>query len=384
MARLCAALAGALLRAADPAARAGRAIRARLGVDLVAQGLAAHGRGNADAAVALLREAFEAEPADLSAAAAFWDVALSCGRGAEAAPAAVRMIEHHAQAGAVELAAQCFGELAGAAPDVFASSAALLRLLPELRRRAGTTTERDRAGARDLLVLALRQAADPGSEGLTPGLALRLFEQAREFDPESARRAARIALSSPDLHEAKRARLLEWMAGQRRTSEPAEVPAAAGPGEDAPRELPPPSLRERGGELKVVGATPLAVHEDGLEVRFGLDRRALLRWRQIEAAAVVEVAGLGDGPVLLVDLVSNWSRHGEEPLRVARLRADRFDARALAPGSTSADDALRRFLADLLARSGAIPLPDRDSALGLRVYRFASAEAYEDEVLRGA
>ena len=42
---------------------------------------------------------------------------------------------------------------------------------------------------------------------LTPGQAMRAIDMARGLDPQSALRAARMALESGDLHEAKRAKL---------------------------------------------------------------------------------------------------------------------------------------------------------------------------------
>jgi hypothetical protein len=55
------------------------------------------------------------------------------------------------------------------------------------------------------------------------------------------------------------------------------------------------------------------------------------------------------------------------------MRSDAFDALALKPDEADEIEAFRAFLADLLTRSNAIPLPD-----------FESLEAYQREVLQVA
>lgn len=344
------------------------------GSALVKQGLAARERGNLEAAFALLREAFEADSSDLRAAAAFWDTALASERGPEAASAAELLVHQHAVGGEAELAAQYWSELVAAAPEALLPPAVLMRVVPELRRRAAadaSAPEEAAEAARALLLRALRDAADPRNEDLTPGLALRLFEEAHDDAPEAARRAAQVALASPDLHEAKRERLEQWLGSA----------SGAAPERTAPQP-PPPLPREEGGDLKVVEAVPQGLREGGVDVRFAGNRRALLGFEEIQAVSTVSVPGSGGRARILVDLVFNWTQHGEEPLRVARLSSDAFDATDLVPGTRDPEEALRTFLAELLERSRAVPLPDPDSALALRLREFRSVVEYERAVLR--
>jgi hypothetical protein len=88
------------------------------------------------------------------------------------------------------------------------------------------------------------------------------------------------------------------------------------------------------------------------------------------------VAGLAEAPVLVVDLVLRAPRPGR-PRSVLRIRSDGFDPAALFPERTDAGQALHALLAELLDRSGAVPLPDPDSALGVRPHRFESLVAFE-------
>jgi hypothetical protein len=84
---------------------------------------------------------------------------------------------------------------------------------------------------------------------------------------------------------------------------------------------------------------------------------------------------------VLIDLLMNWSSLEESALRAVRLRTDRFDPKTLAPGAAGPLEALRAFLAELLDRSGAAPLPDAAAARGTPVRRYADLESYQREVL---
>ena len=96
---------------------------------------------------------------------------------------------------------------------------------------------------------------------------------------------------------------------------------------------------------------------------------------------MVEVAGLAEHPVAVIDLLLNWSRQDREPLKVVRLRGDALEGAQLVPGSCIAGGQLAAFLGEILLRSHAVPLPDPESALGLRLRSFESLESYEREVL---
>lgn len=92
------------------------------------------------------------------------------------------------------------------------------------------------------------------------------------------------------------------------------------------------------------------------------------------------MAGLAAKPVILLDLLSSHSEVGEGPLRLVRLRSDRFDPRRLAAGATPLD-AFRTFL-NLLATNTNAALPDPESYRGGPFARFADLESWQREVLR--
>ncbi len=427
-------------------------------------GLAAQERGNLEAAFWLLAEEFGDRPDDAAVTLAYWNIAVSLQKVDLASSAGVELVQQHAASGEVELAAQYWLELISAAPDVFVSPTALASILPELRRLLGEAAAEDRMELQGLVRRAMRHAVDPRNQGLHPGVALRLFEEGRDLNPEAARRAAEVALDSPNLHEAKRARLHDWLSGGSDPAKPvaapkqaparnpaassdhlpatstrlavdslsqAEVAAAAArlppsqpraptppkqeaqddnltsgdeepatvaldppvetrpPSEPklleepAPMPLDPPVETRPPSELKLLEATPTELGLERLELQLPDGGRVAVPYPEIEAVCVVEVAGLAEQPVAVIDLLLNWSRQDGEPLKVVRIRGDALEGTELVPGSCVAGGQLAAFLGEVLLRSRAVPLPDPESALGLRLTSFESLESYEHEVLLG-
>jgi membrane associated rhomboid family serine protease len=134
-------------------------------------------------------------------------------------------------------------------------------------------------------------------------------------------------------------------------------------------------------EIRILAARPLALHPDGLRIEAEQGAKKRLPLAKLEAIAVAAVAGLSQKPVLLIDLVMNWTSGADEPLKVVRFRGDQFDARKLAGESDSPLDALRAFVAVLIAESGAAALPDEQSAKGMPFAAFDDLDAYQSSVL---
>lgn len=183
------------------------------GSALLRQGRSALERGNVEAAFWLLREEVAARPDAPLAVQAFWDAAVSCGRAEAAAAAMSRQVQRQAK-DHPEVAAESWIVLEAASPDAPMDAITLARMLPALKARvaASASDEARRGEAEGWVLRALRRCVEPGS-GLAGGVALRVFQEARPLDPAVARSAAAIALTSPHLHEAKRA-LLERYVGE--------------------------------------------------------------------------------------------------------------------------------------------------------------------------
>jgi hypothetical protein len=402
--------AGDRLKHSQAAEKVGAAVEARLVLRKAAE--AAQGDNHA-MAYRLLEPEAAARPDDPRIVDAFWRAALACDRADDAAPALQQLIRSLAAAGHADRAAEFWAELTAAAPGAPVDSVSLVRIALSLQAQ----------GAQELFAQALRQAVDPAQGGLTPGLAVRVAELARDVDLHTAVAAARCALASPDLDSSKRARLVLLVSELERAEAAQEGQAAAtsapGAGEAAAGEAATPTAdsaaapvhtaphvqatldrgasepaprvagvlealapASRFSDIKVTEAMPTRLRDDGLALLLPAGRKARIDYAKIEALAVAEVAGLAAYPVWIIDLALNWRTSDEPLLRVIRLRSDGFDARMLVDTAADEADALRHFLAALLARSGAMALPDAESAAGSRVRRFASPEAYQREVLQ--
>jgi hypothetical protein len=118
-----------------------------------------------------------------------------------------------------------------------------------------------------------------------------------------------------------------------------------------------------------------------ISLRQGSAAPAWLDLAQVQAIASAGVSGLAARPVVLIDLLLNWSEVGEAPLRVLRLRSDHFDPSRLVPGNIGGLDGFRALLDALIDQSGATPLPDERRGRGRPFARFDGLEHYEREVL---
>jgi membrane associated rhomboid family serine protease len=152
-------------------------------------------------------------------------------------------------------------------------------------------------------------------------------------------------------------------------------------GDSSSKDLEIPMLDEARRVLLARAAVPVALDAEGLSVEVDGGAKTVLPYARIEAVAAGAVSGLADKPVLVVDIVLNWLDVADEPLKVVRLRSDGFDPRMLMPGRDSALGSLCAMLDQLLASSGATPLPDRSAALGDPFASFESIESYDRNVL---
>ena len=121
--------------------------------------------------------------------------------------------------------------------------------------------------------------------------------------------------------------------------------------------------------LEAIFAVPTEFDAEGVCITASNGAKKRVRYDRIAAISVVAVSGLGPKPVILVDLILNWMSLADEPLRIIRLRGDRFDPRRLAPDHAAPVDALRAIIARLLRESNATPLPDLQVRAGAALRR---------------
>jgi hypothetical protein len=342
-------------------------------------------RGNHAMAYRLLEPEVRDNPDDPRVVAAFWRAALTCDRAEDAVPAMLRVIRTLAGGDKSERAAELWIELRSVSDTTLLDPTSLVRIAQALGAN----------GSSDQAVAALREAVDPrNASGLSPGLAVRIAEMSLDLDPRSALRAARSALASPDLHEAKRARLeamvvtLEKTEAEEDADTRTEVsPPAESSGEDATARSVDAALEAlvpatRFSDIKITEAMPTRLLDEGIGLQVLGGRKVRVEYAKIEAVSVAEVSGLAPHPVVVIDLLMNWSQQSDPTLRVVRLRSDGFDPRMVITAPADENEALRSFLSELLGRSTALPLPDPDSALGVKVRAFGEPELYQREVLQ--
>ena len=101
-----------------------------------------------------------------------------------------------------------------------------------------------------------------------------------------------------------------------------------------------------------------------------------------DALAVAAVGGLARKPVLVLDLLANWTSLEDEILRVVRLRSDAFDPRQVVGGQGSPVAAFRVLVEKLLEATGGQALPDRRQALGEPFASHDDLVGYERTVLK--
>jgi len=401
---------------------------------LLKQAVDAHERGNLPAAFWLLDEEFKQQPENVEVCVAFWDIAVQYAHQSEAMPAASRLVDHHANAGNLELASQYWLELITTDPLASASPSALIRVLTLLRQQQEAEDDPKKQPERMAALLrALRVVLDDESGGLTTGVAMRVAELAREVDPPTALEAARHCLEAESLHEVKRARMIDLIleldpdADLERPPpppDPAPLVIAKPPIASAPRrgpqrkpeghsaslnhplatespayeglteeeisqiELPPTSSPriaspERSDEPPPeVAATPklrirclegdlrsLDAEKIVLEVDEG--RQATIRFGDVRAVTLVEIALSPERSARVVDLLLNRPGNPDDELRVVRITSQVGDAIPLKDVATMA-----------LAAGPALALPERDMLLEDAPPEFASHAAYQTQLAR--
>jgi membrane associated rhomboid family serine protease len=132
--------------------------------------------------------------------------------------------------------------------------------------------------------------------------------------------------------------------------------------------------------LKAIEAVPLEATAEWIEIDADGRGKSKLPYSRIQAISMVAVSGLGPRPVLVLDLVLNWVADSEEPMKLIRLRSDRFDPLDYAPQAGGPLAALTAWVVALENQSGATCLPTQ-SLLEGQFTRHASLEAYERAVL---
>lgn len=379
-------------------------------------------RSGGDAALRVLEPAVQKAPADAELVAALCRAACVAAQPERATQPFLRLIRSSLRAGEGSVAAGLWADWARPLSHP-ALDARLALLLAEALAARDEGVEAARV-LRELL-------KTPGR--VTAGMALRIVELAQPLHAGVAIRAAHLALESGEFPAAKRERLEQTLrALERRRSEQMDPELDEGgparradrtieiePDEDlyrppaggaiAEAAAPAPAAFElnadgslegssrdaelaaagldvaaaqpRFADAKCIDVVPVGWEQGRLRLERSSGPTAWLEVDQVQAVAAAAVRGLAARPVVLIDLLLNWSDLGEGPLKVLRLRSDRFAPAVLLPGAGAGLDGFRAVLDALLARSRATPLPDERHGRGRPFAMFDGLEAYERRVL---
>jgi membrane associated rhomboid family serine protease len=344
--------------------------------------LRARAAGDADGAFAMLQAELQRSARNRDAVTTFWEMAIERDVAEEAAPYMLQLVREELRRGAEEVAVAQWREVAEHLPTAFLDPSTLLKMVPAIGRVDGD----------EHAILALQQALDKRNEGLTPMAALQAARLAADLEPQFAVDAARRALASKALEEGPRAELEQLVA--RLAPHEDGVPVEADKPDPAPSVFYEESDRSAFGEVgdlseldgsfpdgAVNDAVPRAVGTEGLTIEVAGQGQIDLSYSRVRAVAVAGVHGLGPKPVVMIDLLIDGGGT-EGPLRVMRLRSDRFDPRPLAPAAKGPFDALRSMVQAILSRSDARPLPDPAGAAARPVRMFENLDQYHEQVLR--
>ena len=355
--------------------------------------------GQLEAAFNVLTGVSRRFPDDIQASAVLWDVAVPLGRQEAASAAILRVIREELTRGDFAKAVQHWLEVLSCDLDGGADAALLLRVAPLLRD----------GGHFDEAARTLRAALDlPVDSAAASQVATRVAQAAAEFDPATARDAAWRALRSPVLDiEARHAlesllsevepQIVDDAGGPAASETLAPDRAVSNPGQMAPEEadslvdaadrgaLPNTpaaiELDESSRVLECLIGVPIGQDDEGLIIELEDGVKECVPFESIEAIAVAAVDGIVEKTVVIVDLVLNWVSLTGEPLRLIRLRTDRYDPCQLVPETTDRLQAVRVLVARLLEDTAAIPLPDLQSVKGTPFAAFSSLNEYQTHVL---
>jgi membrane associated rhomboid family serine protease len=415
-----------------------------LGNLAVVEALALRDQGDLTGAIRKLALQVKQQPRDAEAIDAYWDACAAAGCAGDAAHAVLALAQRELAANDGVRAAQRYLEVRAALPSYGFDVAFVARLVPHLRehdRELALQALRWLAEpSTDALAPTLAQRAFDQARDLDPLVAKQLARKlaATDLPNEMRKRFAAHAGAAPDLPAgatsgpgpnesagASRSGVREpavtvaeptpdWdhtalafegdaaapsagaALGPELTEPEPELGGEAGavaaaaqiasPSDDwdalallESEDVPAPS-GPRFASLKLTEATPLSLGDGGLRMGLEGGRKALLALDKIDAVALAAVRGLGPKPVLVVDLLSGWRSLDGGELRGVRLRSDRFDPRKLcaAPDPLAA---LRTFVAQLVAASGAAALHAADPTRTGALTPLADAATYEREVL---
>ncbi len=328
-------------------------------------------QGRLEEARDLLAAETRQHPSNWDANLALWDVALQLGRPQDGKAALLRCIRQELRRGEPEMATAHWSELAEHLPDVQVDLGFRIHLAEAMLQ------ERRDEEAAELLVTA-GEALDPA---LPLGIRTRLARAAAQSRSASALAACGAVLGDPTLPEEIRREISELLA--RANAQGLRRPRSEEPEPDPASDYAPLPLSEEAPAqrvLKVMPAVPKGLTGEKISVDVAGQGARLLPLKNVQAVAAARIDDGTQNAMVVIDLLVDSLFSDRPQIRTVRLRSHQFDARTIIPSQTDPHQALIAFIDNLLAISGATPVPDADSVKGQPFYDFASLPDYESKI----
>lgn len=310
--------------------------------------------GKRDAALSVLEKELHANPDDVEATMALWNLRVQEGEGQRALPHMLRSIEAGIRGGDHQFAMNHW-------ESVLDLDQQDLEVDALLAVRVAESLEADRRleSALKTLLLANRRV-----DGGTPvAVVLRIARLALLLDVAETLELVDAALNHPRIPAEARPELevARWGLARR-------IPEPEGPAVEVAAQR----------YLQVTVAVPVAVNNRMLSVDVcGAVRQVV--FQTVEAVSVAGIAREGRRPVAVIDLLLDLPSSNILDPRTIRLFGDSFDSRNLI-GGEDPKRAFRDFLDLLIESSDGKALPDPESARANPFRSFSSLEEYELEI----
>ncbi len=326
--------------------------------------------GDPERGFRMLEALVRREPRNVDAGLALWSLALERDRAGQNAWVAERLIRGLLEADDAEGAFRIWDELREFVPEAAVGPGVALALARSLAG-AGRPTDAQEA----LRTLLGRPPAE-----VPAGILVKAARLAAAEELDVAAPLARAAAEHPEMDPAV-AEELTASVRQLEEDRPEEAGTAQETAQvDAVEGGEPLAPPVRGPKrLKLLEAVPVRFEPEGLVIRVG-ERLQRVRHEVVRAIGVAGVPGAGGRPTLVVDLLLDAPWDDVAEVRSIRLWGSTFDPVKLMDAGTPLES-MRALLDELLRWSGAVPLPDPESARGKPFRTFASVAVYEAEVL---
>ncbi len=327
-------------------------------------------QGRLEEAWELLAAESRQHPSNWDANLALWDVGLLLERPQDAKAALLRCIRQELRRGEPDMATDHWLELTEHVPEVEVDLNLRIHLA-----EAFLEMQRDHDAAE--LLATVHENLDPE---LPLGIRVRLARTAARSRSASAPALCEAVLRDPTLPEEIRQEITELFA--RTKAQGLRTPLSDEPEAAAVEDYSPLPLSEEAPAqraLKLMPAIPKHLTGEKISVEVGGQAR-LLPLKNVQAVAAARIDAGIQNAFVVIDLLVDSLFSDRTQIRSVRLRSDEFDARTLIASQSDPHQALVAFIDNLLAISGATPVPDADSVKGQPFYSFASLSDYETKV----